>query len=466
MAAEVPSGTHRRWLRPGAPVPVGDDLWVLDDLHPVAAAIDARTGEVLDLVGWSESSSGAESHSRRVCAAGDGIWVQQPEGPVLLVRRGVPSRGYFADGRMLATSSAHGAWCADRRRAAGRAARIDEDHRPDRSPLRLLDPEDRSRTVWIEGDVRSLRPHDGDLFLEVVDWEAIGPRRALDPDADPERVPSHWLRLPADEPAPERLGHARHRCDETSVPPPPPRRRISPWLGTPSEPEGVTWPGLVPQARVDGLDWHVGREHEPRVVPRRLAAHGVGPDGHVIRRVPLGTGDVLGVAATGGGLWVTVRPPRVGPSLGREVPLTLLRVDVEDGSVSTALRSDEIEISDHAWPLDPRPAEADDYVAHHLECLADLQRYWRRPDDGRLLPLAEGMSDCRTELVGTWPDTRLEITFAWDRRPGLRLRRSIALFDELGRIANPEHAGVDLMEDLDTDNVPPASAAVADVLDL
>lgn len=50
--------------------------------------------------------------------------------------------------------------------------------------------------------------------------------------------------------------------------------------------------------------------------------------------------------------------------------------------------------------------------------------------------------------------------------PGLVLRRRVPLFDELGRIEQPEYASVYLMEDLATGAVPPASEAHNGILDI
>ena len=45
-------------------------------------------------------------------------------------------------------------------------------------------------------------------------------------------------------------------------------------------------------------------------------------------------------------------------------------------------------------------------------------------------------------------------------------RGRVELFDEVGRIEYPEYADVGLMEDLDTDRIPPAERARDGVLDM
>ena len=59
-----------------------------------------------------------------------------------------------------------------------------------------------------------------------------------------------------------------------------------------------------------------------------------------------------------------------------------------------------------------------------------------------------------------------EFTFDYAPRPGVRLRRTFALFDEVGAIADPEHADIGLMEDLDTGRTPPLEDARDGYLDL
>jgi hypothetical protein len=68
------------------------------------------------------------------------------------------------------------------------------------------------------------------------------------------------------------------------------------------------------------------------------------------------------------------------------------------------------------------------------------------------------MTAARADVVGAWPETTLEITFDWAPLPGLRLRRRLPLFDELGRHTPPEYSDVHLMEDLATGTVPPVPA--------
>ena len=69
-------------------------------------------------------------------------------------------------------------------------------------------------------------------------------------------------------------------------------------------------------------------------------------------------------------------------------------------------------------------------------------------------------------MSGNGPSTQLEWTFAFEGYPGVRLRRRVPLFDELGRVTEPDYAAIHLMEDLDTLALPPAGAARDGILDI
>ncbi|MCI3922132.1 hypothetical protein MO973_18045 [Paenibacillus sp. TRM 82003] len=79
---------------------------------------------------------------------------------------------------------------------------------------------------------------------------------------------------------------------------------------------------------------------------------------------------------------------------------------------------------------------------------------------------AAGASGSAAAVSGSWPHTHLELTCRLSDYPGLLLRRREPLFDELGRIAPAPHVGADLMDALETHNLPPAGAAVDGVVDI
>ena len=75
------------------------------------------------------------------------------------------------------------------------------------------------------------------------------------------------------------------------------------------------------------------------------------------------------------------------------------------------------------------------------------------------------MSGSSVTVVGDWPRTRVVVAFRHASRPGLLLRRTLPVFDAAGRIATAEYASIHLMEDVETGQLPPASAARDGVLE-
>lgn len=64
---------------------------------------------------------------------------------------------------------------------------------------------------------------------------------------------------------------------------------------------------------------------------------------------------------------------------------------------------------------------------------------------------AAGLTDPKIDVIGEFPHTRVEVTFAhpaWN--PSGRLRRTVDVFDRAGRIIDNQYASVHLMEDLAT----------------
>jgi len=148
------------------------------------------------------------------------------------------------------------------------------------------------------------------------------------------------------------------------------------------------------------------------------------------------------------GIVVTVRRP--GMRGGSEV----VRIDADRDDVRVLLAAESFDITDRCRPLGPRPLDACSYAAQVLAAAADLA------------PHVDGLTDSSVRLHGDWPRTTLERTFRMRTYPGLLLRRRVPLFDELGRLAPPVHEAVQLIEDLDTDDLPPSAAARDGVLDL
>ena len=85
-------------------------------------------------------------------------------------------------------------------------------------------------------------------------------------------------------------------------------------------------------------------------------------------------------------------------------------------------------------------------VIRGFDHLAD---YWHSAE-GRTFPLSPGLADPRVEAIGAWPATVVSVSFTHPLYPEGRLRRSLRVFDDAGRIRPAMHAAIHLMEDLGT----------------
>ena len=447
-------------------MPVGARLWVVDVMQPAAAVYDVVTAQRVALVGWPETPPGSEPEGRRVFPANDGLWVQQPGGPVVLVDENGLSRGYYASDLVLGAVSAHGAWCGPARQPQDVAATEGAPPRNRRGggELRVLRPGKGTRAVRVDAGVESIRSLGKDLFVEVENgrWS----RRPLGTSTSWELVTeTSWLRLGADHEVPAQLSATGHGCDAAEAPGPR-RRRLTPWLPEFTERRADDDLGLVPDARAGGLDWFVGWDRTSSKRPHEVVVVVVETGSRTVRwRLALGPGRVQTTVAAGGNVWVAVEEPRDAGTYSASRPIALVRIDATTGGIEHVLGPDEVEITEQAWPLDPAPVDSSDYAAFWCERFSHLDTYWTHPD-GRVTPLSDGMSDTQVEIVGDWPDTTLEVAFAWTQRPGVRLRRVIGLYDDLGRPTSPRYADINLMEDLDTGHVAPTPSSDSNLLDM
>ena len=214
----------------------------------------------------------------------------------------------------------------------------------------------------------------------------------------------------------------------------------------------------------EGSRWRLGRisssDTDTYAPWHHVLATAHEDDDRMLRRFDLGAGIVVTARAIADDTAVGVAIRRPGSTFGVE----LLSLQKDRPDVTTLLAADALDITDLCWPVLTKPLEADSYEAQTLARNSWLEPYWEGADGIR--PLARGMSEVATRLDGQWPETHIEWTFRWHRRPGARLRRRFRLYDELGRIVKPEFADIHLMEDLDTGAVPPAFAARDGFLDL
>lgn len=100
-----------------------------------------------------------------------------------------------------------------------------------------------------------------------------------------------------------------------------------------------------------------------------------------------------------------------------------------------------------------------------LRWYGDPNDFWHR-EDGTTSPLANGMRDAEVHVEHTWPDTRVVITFAFPYWTEGRLRRTVRIFDDAGRLTVNPYADIHLMEDLETGHLPPIEQARDGYLDV
>lgn len=445
----------RRWLRPGSVVAVGDQVWVVDDVQPVAVVLDAESGEVVRTVGWSQLPpplTEVDDEGWRVRAAVDGVWVQRSRGPLVLVGADGSVDGRRSGGLRLSTVTGHGAWCVDDPPVQDLATTQDAppQHQGGHRRLLVAHPDRTTVEVLVDAPVHTALSQDGDLLLEV--GTGAGRRRNLDTPDCWELLPeTAWLRLPAAEPPPVQLSLSTHAAD-------PPARR-SPdtpgggrgtamgWVGPAGEVDPRWGPQIEAPAPGD-LDWRLG--WVGRGVERRVQAVGCTAGTTVERqRVDLGDGSLRAVVAARGWLWLAVEQRRPYLTCTSPSPVALLRMRADTGDVETVLAAGSVDVTDRCWPLPAAPLDAADRTAYWRDKFADLDHYWTRAD-GTTAPVAVGFSRGRVEAVGGWPDTCLHLTFDHTAKPGQRLRRVVPVFDELGRPAFLDYVPIHLMETLET----------------
>ncbi|MDJ0315832.1 hypothetical protein [Arthrobacter antibioticus] len=89
--------------------------------------------------------------------------------------------------------------------------------------------------------------------------------------------------------------------------------------------------------------------------------------------------------------------------------------------------------------------------------------YWH-PVDGSSRPHAYGVHDTAVHVIGEWPETIVQITCRHSYFPTGKIRRSIRIFDDAGRIKFNRYASIHFMEDLDTHALPDLREATDGIL--
>lgn len=437
-------------FRPGFLAVVGGHLWVVDRMQPTAEVIDLGSGAVVASPSWPEVLPSTDPDpfdpdgDWRVLAGDRCLWVQQRNGPVAQVSERGFVTGHYARGLALTTRSAHGVWCLPPPPKPDLAAHQDAPPpmRPPYTSLQLLGAAGAREIRLNAAGVRGAASYRGDLYLHL-EMHTGGSRTPLIRGRSWLYAPPlQWMRLRRDQPVPDLLGQDVLEPCAGPVVPSSARNgghlRVTVRRGSSqvrhSEPAG-------------GRAWSVG--HDPAATkdpPRALAWPTTPTNADPGTPIDLGPGAPVAALGTDQHLWVAVEEPNQHDSHSRPAPTSLLRVDVATGTVSTVLSAGSIDITHRSWPLGPRPIDVDEYVT-----------YWQQLFHQMVTsptPLADGFSAGRAEAVGSWPDTALHVTFELDSHPGRRLRRTVHLYDELGRPTPPDGTLTHLWEQIETRSLP------------
>lgn len=461
-----------RALRPGFLTMVGDEIWVLDAVQPVGVILDKESGAVRATRTWPQlprsvkPDDGDPDHHWHVAGADDALWVQQLTGPLARVDRDGSVTGHVSGDLHLAAVSEHGAWCVPAKPVHGLAMNPDKLRRTATeqwSWLHLVRPDGELHQVAVNTPaVHAAHTDEGSLLLLVESGPGQVARASGMWQWQPE---TQWLRIPAPLAVPPSVLVADFAVG------PPPRaaastinggRLYTRWLNV----DKTAISGDYPLEPAGGRWWAVGRPAPGAT--SLLACEVDSAGGAVTRAVDLGEGHPRAVLGGPHHLWVAIEEPHT--DFRRSAPARLVRIDTTTGVVETILAADTLDISGLGWARGTsgggadRPIDTDSYLRYWRSRFAGLDDCWIAQDGSRR-PLSDGLRNTRAAVVGDWPDAMIEVTFDFDERPGLRLRRMIPLFDELGRQLPPTNLDINIMADLDTGRVPPADQARDGVLD-
>ncbi|WP_328291590.1 hypothetical protein OG218_02320 [Kineococcus sp. NBC_00420] len=466
-------------------------VWVLDEFQPVAAVLDPDTGALRRLVSWAQLPPPSPGEDVVVCADGDGLWIQHARlGPLVRVDLDGISTTAWTDGLVLSAAGAGSAWCTSPLPRAEMVHGAEAEAEPAVFPsgavvarVARVDRDGRVQKVFTDAPVSAVLTSEEALWvqLDVAPWSLLN----HDPQTHEVVWSSRWFPLAWSGDLPDRVDAAGGQSEQPAA------------AATSLGGEG-RWYGYFydPEADLDrdseqvvvskgeagaGLVWRVGWEASGEDEPAQgsiaaafetTAITDAQGSVEALQVFQLGVEGIRAVAAVGEHLLVVTNgvPPagesaRIEDLHRREflAPcVVVLRAGVEQ--VQVWLASNDVDISDLCWPLLPRPLDADSYAQQVLARWQRMDRFWPGRDGWH--PLVYGLSGSRARLVGDWPGTQVEFTFDYASRPGVRLRRSIALFDEVGAFASREHADIKLAYDLDNERLPPVEDARDGYLDV
>jgi hypothetical protein len=440
-------------LEPGAVVADGPVVWLVDRLQPVAVAVDPGTGVEVARVGWPQlpappvpgwhsgwlvrpaAPAGNRSTRHRSAGIGSagGLWVQSSAGgPVARVAPDGRVAVHEVGPLRLRTVSAHGAWCFPDPPVPDltRAPTAPAPSPPEAVPAVLLTA-GTPRRLQVAADVHGARTVAGHLHLRVPTGRWT--RRDIGAGVGKVRAVAEWWRLPTAAPVPDVLAADGQRTAAA-----PPGSDVTDTAHRPPLMWVTRGYGPVPRWAAGGRAWIVGWPRKRTGDPRRVVA----VDTSIVggrREVEVGVGTAVTASTVADRLWIAVEQPRNGWTYTRPEPVAVRRLDPASGHVDTVMPAGAFDLSDRCWPLPPVPFGIEGYA-----------RAWRDR-----IAAGAGQPNLLAELRGNWPDTEVVLTFDHPELTGVRLRRSVPLFDELGRRAPPEYADVHLSEDLATQPLPP-----------
>ncbi|WP_432545022.1 hypothetical protein [Kineococcus sp. SYSU DK002] len=321
---------------------------------------------------------------------------------------------------------------------------------PRRGQLQRVDADGRIHAVTVDRGVRELLATPEGLLVAAV-GDDVHRRPRWDGDQDRVAYGTRWYLLPWQATPPPVLTD-RYALPADFQPPP---RESPPDL----IPQDVA--GYGPITRSGGLEWFADPHPRPPGDDDRAWARPIlsarEPEGATVASWDLGSGWIEAATAHGSRLSAAVaRRPRTWTSPVVQHPVEILVVDADDGSRVELLPAEAVDISEHCWPLAPKPPEA---KLRAWQTLRATQR------DAEHLERV-GAHDVQYRLDGSWPQTVLELTFTVLERPGVRLRQRVPLFDELGRTIGSQAAAAPLVDQLAAHWLPAMSRARDGFLDI
>jgi hypothetical protein len=420
-------------------------VWVVDELHPVAAVFDPVTRDLVRLVSWTEMTPGTgPRRAPRIAVDDDGFWIQYSveDGLGRIGPQGLMSATYCC-GAELICAGVDGAWLrrpASTGRDISTSPTMPPRHEP-RSSIVHVDRAGDMTSVPVEGIVYSMRAEQRTLFVSVKQepWSRVlidyGDGRPRD------RYRVEWatstLALSLDDHRPSAVTRENHATATGPV--------DTSYMQDYAD-QTYNEAHLRKRADGTGVRWHWGSEasRDRCTIVRAIATD----DGRLLWENEISDGWVLRGTAEAHRAWLLIRrTTRSGGGTRLEV------WDSESQTHQHLAALDELDISEHRWPLGQQPADHESYVRYRVAQFA--------------APFSERVSDVHATYVGGWPDGFIELTYHHVAYPGLTIRSKVNLYDEVGRkIEGVYHwASSSLFEQAGTNHYPSASLAVNGVLD-